>query len=216
MSGLTRVFLVLLRLAIGWHLLFEGVTKVRTHETGKTTASTPFTSAPYLRESVGPFSDFFRKQAGDPDEEALARLELRELKPGEDPSRTPAKTRIPQALEDAWDAYFDRWAEYYGVKNDPQQLCLAECAVAQAKEQAGLWLQGRQGEKEISKGFAGVVAKIKMKPPERIAEYRQKLAKAREMQNEALPEFQRDVFKKELADKKAEVARLRTELLADL
>src|SRR5262249_37518684 len=192
MSGFAKLFLVLLRLAIGWHLLFEGVVKVRTHELGKTTAGTPFTSAPYLRESAGPFSDFFRKQVGDPDEEALARLELRELKLGEDSSRSPAKTRIPLALEDAWDAYFDRWAEYYGVKDDPQQLCLAECVLAQAKEQAGLWLQGRVGEKETSKGFGGVVAKLKMKPPERIADYRQKLGKVREMQDEALPEFQRD------------------------
>src|SRR5262249_28739846 len=52
-------------------------------------------------------------------------------------------------------------------------------------------------------------------PPDRIAEYREKLLHLREMQDQALPEFQRDVFKKQLTDKKAEVARLRTELLAD-
>src|SRR5205085_5011376 len=77
MNGFTKLFLLILRLAIGWHLLFEAAVKVRTHELGKTTTNTPFSSAPYLRESSGPFADLFRKQAGDSDEEALAKLEFR-------------------------------------------------------------------------------------------------------------------------------------------
>ena len=75
MSGFTKFFLVLLRLAIGWHLLFEGVVKVRTHELGKTITNTPFSSAPYLRDANGPLGDFFRDQAGDPDKQALAILD---------------------------------------------------------------------------------------------------------------------------------------------
>jgi uncharacterized membrane protein YphA (DoxX/SURF4 family) len=214
MNGYTRFFLVLLRLAIGWHLLFEGVVKVRTHELGKTTTNTPFTSAPYLREASGPFAEMFRKEAGDLDEEALAKLEFRELKPDEDPAKTTARSRISPALEADWDGYFQRWSAYYELSDEQRRL--AEAKLDQAKENAGLWLSGRQGEKDLPKAFAGVEAKIKKKPPERIAEYREKLRQVREIQEQALPEFQRDVFKKQLADKKAEVARLRTELMADL
>jgi uncharacterized membrane protein YphA (DoxX/SURF4 family) len=214
MNGLTKLFLVVLRLAIGWHLLFEGVVKVRTHEEGKTTTSTPFTSAVYLREASGPLAEYFHKQAGDPNEEALAKLQRRDLQTGEGQAKTDAKAQISQALEDDWQAYFDRWSVYYELTD--QQRIAAEEKLKQAKEQAGLWLQGREGEKEITKGFGGVDVKVKRKPPERIAEYRDKLRQMREMQDQALPEFQRDVFKKQLTDKKAEVGRLRTELLADL
>src|SRR5713101_4953063 len=103
MNGLTKLFLVVLRLAIGWHLLFEGVVKVRTHEQGKTTASLPFTSAPYLREASGPLADVFHSQAGDLDAQALAKLQVRELGAGEDPA--PAKDRVSKALEDDWNGY---------------------------------------------------------------------------------------------------------------
>src|SRR5947209_1257294 len=109
MNGFTKLFLLILRLAIGWHLLFEGAVKVRTHVLGKTTTNTPFSSAPYLRESSGPFADLFRKQAGDSDEEALAKLEFRDLKPGADSSRTPAKSSISSAHEEDVDADVDRW-----------------------------------------------------------------------------------------------------------
>jgi uncharacterized membrane protein YphA (DoxX/SURF4 family) len=208
MNALTRLFLVLLRLAIGWHLLFEGVLKVRTHELGPTTSNVPFSSAPYLRESVGPIGQFFRQQAGDPDEEARAKLDLDKFAAGE------PITQIPKALEEEWDAYFKRWSAYYEL--DEEQQKRADMILAQAKQEAIRWFQGKEGTKEISKSFAGVEAKVKRTPPERIAEYQARLAELREIQNQALPEFQRDVFKKKLAEKKAEIAATRTELLADL
>jgi uncharacterized membrane protein YphA (DoxX/SURF4 family) len=201
MSGFTKLFLVLLRLAIGWHLLFEGVVKVRTHEIGKTTTNTPFTSAAYLRDANGPLADFFHEQAGDLDKQALAKLDYSDLK-------------LSQSLEDDWKAYFERWWDYYTPT--PEQKPKAAQVFTAAKDKAGQWLSGKAGEKELTKEFAGAVAKRKRLPPERIAEYKEKLAQVREMQDQALPEFQRDVFKKQLTEKKAEVARLRTELLADL
>ncbi|HMF13248.1 MAG TPA: DoxX family protein, partial [Gemmataceae bacterium] len=207
-NGFTKLFLVVLRLAIGWHLLFEGVVKVRTHELGKTTTNTPFSSAPYLRDASGPLASFFHQQAGDLDEEAQAKLGMLPKENG-DPN-----ARIPTALESDWDAYFARWTKYYQVSEDQERQ--ANEVLAKAKEKAAAWLQGREGEKEIPKAFAGVEAKPKKKPTDRIAEYRDKLRQLHEMQAEALPEFQRDVFKKQLTDKKAEVAKLRTELIADL
>jgi uncharacterized membrane protein YphA (DoxX/SURF4 family) len=208
MSGWTRVFLIALRLAIGWHLLFEGVVKVRTHELGRTQSSTPFSSAAYLRDANGPLAKVFHSQAGDLDEEAQAKLGLHPLFSGEDGAS------IPEALEEDWEAYFQRWAAYYEVTGE--QETKAREALAKAEENAGRWLQGREGEKEIPRSFGGLEVKAKQKPSVRIAEYRDKLRQLREMQDEALPAFERDVFKKELAAKKAEVARLRTDLMSDL
>ena len=58
-----RVFFILaLRLAIGWHFLFEGMNKVRSYYTGETLTSKVFTSEPYFRESEGPIADLMRKE----------------------------------------------------------------------------------------------------------------------------------------------------------
>src|SRR5262249_43259120 len=163
MNGFTKLFLVILRLAIGWHLLFEGVVKVRTHELGKTTTNTPFSSAPYLREASGPLADVFHTQAGDLDAQALAKLQVRETGLGEDPAA--AKDRISKALDDDWNSYFERWSAYYELTDDQRKQ--AEEILAKSKEKAGLWLQGKAGEKDVPTNFGGVDAKLKKKPPER-------------------------------------------------
>ncbi len=57
------VLLVVLRLAIGWHLLYEGLWKIDT-----LSSPSPWTSAGYLKNSVGPMRGTFREIAGDPDD----------------------------------------------------------------------------------------------------------------------------------------------------
>src|SRR5262249_21213987 len=52
----TRYFLVLLRLAIGWHFLIEGLDKLN---------SATWSSEAYLREASGPLAPVFRELAGD-------------------------------------------------------------------------------------------------------------------------------------------------------
>jgi uncharacterized membrane protein YphA (DoxX/SURF4 family) len=222
MSILTRTCLILLRLAIGWHLLFEGAVKIHTHATGKTTTSAPFTSAPYLREATGPFADFFHEQVGDLDKAALERLSLR---PAENELDEKDIDRLSPALVQDWDAYFDRFADWYEL--DDKQLDLAKGKLDKAKEAAFRWLSGLpkadpksdngeiEGERPVPKSFAGLTVRPKEIPPDRIREYRAKLGQLRDMQDRALPEFDRDVFKQKLRDLKAEVAKLRTELLDD-
>jgi thiosulfate dehydrogenase [quinone] large subunit len=56
-SGLQEVFLVLLRMAIGWHLLYEGLVKL---------LSPGWTAAPFLAESRWILSDVFRWMASRP------------------------------------------------------------------------------------------------------------------------------------------------------
>lgn len=228
MTFLTRAGLVLLRLVIAWHLLFEGTVKVRSHAVGKTPTNAPFTSAPYLRESTGPLADFFKEQAGDLDKAALERLTPLPLAADLDPARTPDHLRVSPALAKDWEDHLRRWIAYYDADDEQQQL--ARILLDQSQERAGRWLLGLpqkpavgpprqdvvEGEKDVPKSFGGVTANVKQTPPERIAAYRKKLAQIDEIQKQVLQEFGRDIYKKSLRDYKAEAARMRTDLLADL
>lgn len=62
-SLLAVVLIVLLRISIGWHLMYEGLWKISTQKT-----STPWTSEGYLKNSTGPFREKFRAMTGDPDD----------------------------------------------------------------------------------------------------------------------------------------------------
>jgi uncharacterized membrane protein YphA (DoxX/SURF4 family) len=109
MNTFTRFALVLLRIAIGWHFLFEGIDKVQTHLDGPTEAKPQWTSEPYLRGATGPFAPYFQKPLGpSPDDEALERLTLPDTKPGEPATLQPA-------LEKDWAEQFNRFVEHYQV-----------------------------------------------------------------------------------------------------
>lgn len=62
-SLIAVILLVVLRLAIGWQLLYEGLWKLNTQDTAR-----PWTSSGYLKNSEGPLRDTFRTMAGDPDD----------------------------------------------------------------------------------------------------------------------------------------------------
>ncbi len=57
-TGWTILFFVLLRVAIGWHFLYEGIYKIK---------SGTFSATPYLLASVGPLKPYFRKMVDDAD-----------------------------------------------------------------------------------------------------------------------------------------------------
>ncbi len=212
---MTRFFLVLLRFAIGWHFLFEGLDKIQSVNVGITETNRPWTSRAYLRESTGPLADTFHKQAGDTDEEALSILEVRALRPGEDPAKIPASQRISPVLDQAWNEYFQGFADHY--KLEGVQRKLAEGKLAQAKEQAVRWLLGETGVREVEHSFGpSATVKIKESPAQRLQDYRHKVQELRDIMNEKLPAFGRDVEKRHLAALKADVNRMRSELLADL
>lgn len=56
------LFLVVLRLGLGWQLLYEGLWKINTLST-----PSPWTSEGYLRNAQGPMRQVFRSMTGDPD-----------------------------------------------------------------------------------------------------------------------------------------------------
>jgi len=69
------LFLLALRLAIGWHFLFEGLHKIHSHATGVTDSSKPFTSEPYFTAAEGPIGGYMRKTlVGDPEARIAARV----------------------------------------------------------------------------------------------------------------------------------------------
>lgn len=68
-------FLLALRLAIGWHFLFEGMHKLHSFAVGPTDTNRVFTSAPYFAAAEGPLGDYMRKKyLGDPEATYTERL----------------------------------------------------------------------------------------------------------------------------------------------
>jgi uncharacterized membrane protein YphA (DoxX/SURF4 family) len=63
LSGIAVVFIVLLRIAIGWQLVYEGLWKLNTFSSAK-----PWTAAGYLRNARGPLRGLYRGMTGDPDD----------------------------------------------------------------------------------------------------------------------------------------------------
>ncbi len=60
---LAITLLVVVRLAIGWQLLYEGMWKLHTQ-----TSSQPWTAEPYLKNAQWPLRSYFRNLTGDPDD----------------------------------------------------------------------------------------------------------------------------------------------------
>ena len=58
-------FLLALRVAIGWHFLFEGLHKIHSHYAGPGEYNRVFTSEPYFKAAQGPLGPFMRKQFDD-------------------------------------------------------------------------------------------------------------------------------------------------------
>jgi uncharacterized membrane protein YphA (DoxX/SURF4 family) len=62
-TGIAILFIVVLRLSIGWQLLYEGLWKIDTLSSNR-----PWTAAGYLNNAKGPFRDHFRNMTGDPND----------------------------------------------------------------------------------------------------------------------------------------------------
>lgn len=221
MKQSTAIFLVLLRLAIGWHFLVEGWHKLETHLRGPTESVTgktrPWSSEGYFREGAGPLARLIRSQVGDPDDEALGRLEPVPLPPGKDPAAYPPKDRVPPLLAAQWQEYLDRFTEHY--KLDERQKAEAQVKLDQAKAGVVAWLTNRDVDdktKAVKKNYQSVTYEVKHSVPERIAEYKKRAQEVRDLVGSRMWRFGKDVEGKRLAQEKADVADLRAALLADL
>lgn len=131
---LAAFLLILLRIAIGWHFLYEGVYKIETLKTNE-----PFSSEGYLRNATGPLAErFFRPMV--PDVYGFDRLDL-------------------DKLTAHWDAELARFAGHF--KLDDAQKAEAAKALDQAKGKAKDWfsdsgnvLKVQQYEADVEKAIA--------------------------------------------------------------
>jgi uncharacterized membrane protein YphA (DoxX/SURF4 family) len=213
MNVMTRIFLVLLRLAIGWHFLFEGWEKIYSVDIiGETTTNRPFTSAGFLSEATGPFAEFFRNQVRESDEEFLQRLTPAPVPPGQDPAKVSPASRFPPALAKEWQEYFDHFTRYYEL--DSNQERLAEDLLKQGEGNTAKWLL--TGKKKIRKSFPRGAVEIEETIPQRVQDYRDKVAQVRDMETNVLGAFEKDVLKDKLRLAKAELNLMRKELQDDL
>src|SRR5215212_6313476 len=77
-------FLLALRLAIGWHFLFEGLHKVHSYTVGPTDTNRVFSSEPYFKQSPTWFGAQVRKRLDDPQAVIAAKLSpTRQMTPQE-------------------------------------------------------------------------------------------------------------------------------------
>jgi uncharacterized membrane protein YphA (DoxX/SURF4 family) len=241
MNSWTRIGLILLRVTIGWHFLFEGIEKLESWNRGPAEGQPVWSAEGYLREAQGPLAWWFRQQAGDLDADALAKLTF-PAEPG----------KLSPDLEMDWRKQFDRFAAYYDLgktksvqpefvgalalspiapfpaaipwpalargmaatKDDQWQKTLAAQDVEQARQIALTWFA--KGNREVPSKLPGVSEKIKESTGQRIEKYRKNLDKLAEMENDGMPGFDRDVFKDNYRLLKAETAKLRTELMKEL
>jgi uncharacterized membrane protein YphA (DoxX/SURF4 family) len=244
MSNWTRLFLVVLRVAIGWHFLFEGLEKLDSHLHGPREGKARWTSEFYLRGSTGPLRESFRGQVEDLDKFALDRLTVEPPVAGKEP-------RLPAALEKDWTDYFERFKSYYDLGSEktvqPEFIQVLTFA-PQSGFPANLpWYALRQshrtdkpekqqlvltqddfdfakfatlrwllhGEREVERSFSKVVERVKETTPDRIKNYRDKLRQIREIEDVGMPAFGKDVWKRNLEKLREEAEILRAELLIE-
>ena len=226
---LTMVCLVVLRLAIGWHFLFEGLHKLDSFVTGETTTSKPWSSAGYLREAPGPLAREMRQLLGDPDDEALAHLTVTPLAANEDPKTAKPYEHAPPALKTDWEDLYNQFVKSYGL--DEKQRALAEGKLEGAESEVVRWLTlmaekdkpKEQQQPDVQKAMTTVdktypsgVLSVDETPAQRVAEYRAKVQEYRDMLDKTDAAFGKDVVGAKRLAAKAEAAAMRTSLLADL
>jgi uncharacterized membrane protein YphA (DoxX/SURF4 family) len=184
----TRFFLVTLRLAIGWHILFEGLDKFY---------SPTWSSEAYLREAVGPLAPTFRDLAGDG---LLARL-------------TPAPgNSFPEALDHDWQTYFDKFQRHYPLSEE--QSAQTKTVFDQARSKTKTWLLSSTERVKLSSPLPPPV-QVDKTVAARIKDLQHYEQTARTIEEEDLPVFGSVVHAK-LLEAKKEANSIRASLKADL
>jgi len=120
---LGATFLVLLRIAIGWHFLYEGLDKVQSGVHGK-----PFSAEIYLRNANGPFAPYFRGMLPDPNS-----LEMLD----------------PERLKKSWADMAARIETFYGF--DEGQRAKVKDLLAKADLWADYWSHNPTNAPDVAK-----------------------------------------------------------------
>jgi uncharacterized membrane protein YphA (DoxX/SURF4 family) len=118
--------IVLLRIAIGWHFLFEGCDKVESTFSGRE----PFSAEIYLRNATGPLAPYFRGML--PDVNSLAVL---------DPGR----------LKAAWMTDVTRIGDHYAFTADQREQ--AQRVLGENLRWADYWFDDPENSEKIKKYY---------------------------------------------------------------
>ncbi|AWM39675.1 DoxX [Gemmata obscuriglobus] len=120
-----RVFLLLaLRLAIGWHFMFEGFHKIHSTYTGPTDTNRPFSSEPYFKVAPGPIGEKMRREFSDPAADIAAKVKApKEISPAEfkNLSTEQQAAACPEAVAKAFDTDAVLKATEEGIKLEAEQ-----------------------------------------------------------------------------------------------
>ncbi len=120
---LGATFLVLLRVAIGWHFLYEGLEKYQATVQGK-----PFSAEGYLRNANGPFAPYFRGMLADPNGLDLL---------------------IPERLKKSWADAAAGMEGHYGFDGD--QRAKVKDLLAEADVWADYWFHAPDNANDVAK-----------------------------------------------------------------
>ncbi|HUR54988.1 MAG TPA: DoxX family protein, partial [Gemmataceae bacterium] len=151
-------FLLALRLAIGWHFLFEGLHKINSHYVGVAEGNRPFSSEPYFKDADGPLAPLVRARTGDIDEQLKARLEpqnlppeLEKLSPNARAALPPEKhptgealaKMVPAAVAEDWATFVSAFKDKY--KLDAEQKKQLDTYTPSALAIYARWAVGIEG-----------------------------------------------------------------------
>lgn len=125
--------MILLRTAIGWHFLTEGLEKLNPP------TSQPFSAEGYLRGSTGPLGEWFRSQV--PDVYGLKTLKRDE-------------NGRPAALKSRWEEEFERFSEHYELTD--AQRAEAKEALEGAEAKVDAWFNDLANSQQVEKYEADV------------------------------------------------------------
>jgi uncharacterized membrane protein YphA (DoxX/SURF4 family) len=123
---LAAFFIVLLRVAIGWHFLFEGLEKVQATRQGKE----PFSAEIYLRNATGPLAPYYRGML--PDVNGLSLLD-------------PARLKV------AWSDDVARIADHYGSTQEQRRQ--AQQVLDESLKWADYWFNDPENHDQVQKYF---------------------------------------------------------------
>jgi uncharacterized membrane protein YphA (DoxX/SURF4 family) len=131
---LAASLLVLLRIAIGWHFLTEGLEKVESTRYGKN----PFSAEVYLRNASGPLAPEFRSLLPDADSKEILHTESK-------------GARAPDQLEASWSEMVSRIGDHY--RFNEEQRAKAKALLEQSSSWANVWFNNPDNREAREKYF---------------------------------------------------------------
>ncbi|MER3415774.1 MAG: hypothetical protein C4297_06120 [Gemmataceae bacterium] len=124
----TTVFLIGLRLAIGWHFVYEGASKLETYLDADRGVR-PWSAEPFLATASGPCAPYYRAWLLD-DPDGIERVTV------------PDDGSLPEHLRRAWQQSVDDFVEHYGL--DERRRQQAQQALEEVSKDTQQWLHSQR------------------------------------------------------------------------